>query len=67
MKRLTLKEYLFLTDQAPYLFAKDAKISKDSVYKHLNGEPVSRLVADRISLGTGRKVRVETVYKTGRA
>jgi hypothetical protein len=63
---MTLKEYLFFTDQKPYTFAKVAKVSKDSVYKHMHREPVSYETAERISKGTGGKVAVETIYRVGR-
>ena len=63
---MTLKQYLFLTDQKAYLFAKLAKVSKDSVYKHINGKPVTYEVANRISKGTGGKVKTAAIYKVGR-
>ena len=63
---MTLKQYLFLTDQRPYLFAKVAKVSKDSVYKHINGAAVTYEAAERISKGTGGKVKTAAIYKVGR-
>ena len=63
---MTLKEYLLSTEQRPYLFAKEAKVGKDSVYKHLDGLPVTYEVAERISKGTGGKVKTAAIYKVGR-
>ncbi len=63
---MTLKQYLDKIGQKPYLFAKAAGVSKDSVYKHIDGKPVSYETADRMSNGTGGKVKTATIYRTGR-
>jgi hypothetical protein len=63
---MTLKEYLFLTDQKPYQFAEGSGFSKDSVYKHMHNQPVSYETAERMSKWTGGKVKTETIYRVGR-
>ena len=63
---MTLKDYLEKIGQKPYLFAKAAGVSKDSVYKHRRGDPVSYETAERMSLATEGKVKTETIYRVGR-
>jgi plasmid maintenance system antidote protein VapI len=65
--RMTIDEYLEKTGLSACAFAEVAGVSKNSVYRHRNGQAVSYETADRMSAGTGRKVKADLIYRVGRS